>query len=42
MNLIALLKTVFKNKIKTQKPNQAFALYCKNNPSANACKIYDL
>lgn len=34
------LKRFFKTK--TDQPMVAFELYCKNNPGANACKIYDV
>ena len=42
MNLIKRIKAVLVNKIKPHTPAYNFALYCKNNPSASACKIYDL
>ncbi len=40
MILIKLFKKFFN--IPTDKSTVAFELYCKNNPSANACKIYDV
>lgn len=42
MNFIKLIKAVLKFKTKSHSPTDSFILYCKNNPSANACKLYDL
>ncbi len=42
MNIVNFVKAVLNNKTKTHSPTYAFALYCKNNPGASACKIYDL
>jgi len=40
MIFTSFLKRFFK--IKTHQPIAAFKLYCKNNPGASACKIYDV
>lgn len=42
MNLIKRIKAALVNKVKSHTSACSFALYCKNNPSASACKIYDL
>lgn len=42
MNFIKLIKAALNFKTKLHNPTDSFALYCKNNPSANACKLYDL
>ena len=42
MKFVNFFKAVLKIKTETHSPSLAFALYCLNNPSASACKIYDL